>query len=81
MVISGIFWCDECLVDWRILSYNYYLAALPILPLTLECGVELTFPIPEVVTNGLLMAFGQAFGVLFTFIADTIQDPVTQSIT
>ena len=53
---------------------------LPALPLTLECGVELTFPVPEVVSNGILMVFSQLLGVIFTLAVGAMEDPKTKSI-
>jgi len=80
MLIFSFIWMTTALkpnnlaslsASWAFLGFF----ALPLLPLTLEFGVELTFPVPEVVTNGILMLFGQIFGVVFTFVIDAIQQP------
>eukprot|EP00026_Physarum_polycephalum_P003852 Phypoly_transcript_03868.p1 GENE.Phypoly_transcript_03868~~Phypoly_transcript_03868.p1 ORF type:complete len:573 (+),score=108.65 Phypoly_transcript_03868:219-1937(+) len=54
---------------------------LTLLPLTLECGCELIFPVPEVVTNGLLMVFGQTFGVVIVYVMDAMKEKGTGDMT
>lgn len=41
---------------------------MPLLPITLECAVESTFPISEEASTGLLMASGNTFGIVFIFV-------------
>jgi len=63
-------------VAWGLVGFF----GLPLLPITLECGCEITFPVPEVVTNGLLMVCGQVTGVALTLGMTAMQDPVTKSM-
>lgn len=41
---------------------------MPILPATLECGIECTYPIPEETSGGMLMMAGQYCGVFLTLL-------------
>lgn len=67
------------LIKKLLLILNFFLG-LALLPLTLECGCELIFPVPEVVTNGLLMVFGQTFGEVIVFIMDAMKEDGTGGI-
>merc|ERR1740117_113877 len=59
---------------------------MPILPATLECGIECSYPIPEETSGGLLMIGGQYTGAALTLLygylikldqsCDTIFTPV-----
>jgi hypothetical protein len=37
---------------------------MPIIPLALELGCELTFPVGEAMSSGILMTSGQLVGIL-----------------
>ena len=41
-------------------------SVLAILPIGIDFGVELTFPVPESISSGLLMTAAQIFGIILT---------------
>jgi len=47
-------------------------ASVSILPVGIDFGVELTHPIPESISSGLLMSMGQFFGIIFTIVVSII---------
>ena len=47
-------------------------ASISILPVGIDYGVELTYPISESVSSALLMSSGQVFGIVFTIIASLL---------
>lgn len=48
--------------------------SLPILAVAIDFGVELTFPIGESFSTGLLMDAGMAFGIIYTVVCSQILD-------
>mgnify|MGYP001051428054 FL=1 len=46
----------------------------PVLPISLELGVEITFPIGESISSGLLMASGQLVGTVMIVIFSVMLD-------
>lgn len=47
-------------------------SSVSILPVGIDFGVELTHPVAESISSGLLMSMGQFFGILFTVIASIL---------
>jgi len=50
-------------------------------PLGFQYGAEVTYPIPEGTSNGLLLLMGQISGILFIFGMDSFKAPDTGSMT
>jgi MFS family permease len=50
-------------------------------PLGFQYGAEVTYPIPEGTSNGLLLLMGQISGILFIFGMDSLKAPDTGSMT
>jgi MFS family permease len=50
-------------------------------PLGFQYGAEITYPIPEGTSNGLLLLMGQVSGILFIFGMDSWKSPDTGSMT
>jgi len=49
-------------------------------PLGFQYGAEITYPIPEGTSNGLLLLVGQVSGIIFILGMDIMKDPVTGSM-
>lgn len=47
---------------------------VPIVPVVLEMGVEVLYPLPEGVSTGLLWLAGNGFGLVAVLIADVLQE-------
>mmetsp|Transcript_18982 Transcript_18982/g.36499 ORF Transcript_18982/g.36499 Transcript_18982/m.36499 type:complete len:118 (-) Transcript_18982:153-506(-) len=47
---------------------------LPILPTAFECMVECTYPIPEEVTNGIMLSIGNIVSIGATFLWQALID-------
>lgn len=45
---------------------------MSVLPITLELGCEITFPIKEATPTGILISSGQIFGIILTFIVNNL---------
>jgi len=41
---------------------------LPLLPLSFECAVECTYPVPESITNGFMLSLGNTLSIASTFL-------------
>ena len=57
-----------------ILTFIYGFVSLPIMAVSFDFGVELTYPIGESFSTGLLMSAGQFFGIIYTIIASELID-------
>lgn len=70
-------------------SYDWLLAAsfgmgfflLSAGPIGFQYGAEITFPVPEGTSNGLLLMMGQISGILFIVAMDALKAPDTGSMT
>jgi len=51
--------------------------SLPILSIALDFGVELTHPIGESFSTGILMCSGQIFGIIYTIISSEMLQNMT----
>ncbi len=77
--LAGITWAQ---------SYAMLLAASLVLgffllsagPIGFQYGAEITYPIPEGTSNGLLLLAGQISGILFIFAMDGLKSPATGSM-
>jgi MFS family permease len=77
--LAGITWAQ---------SYAMLLAASLVLgffllsagPIGFQYGAEITYPIPEGTSNGLLLLAGQISGILFIFGMDGLKSPATGSM-
>lgn len=49
-------------------------------PIGFQYGAEITYPIPEGTSNGLLLLAGQISGILFIFAMDGLKSPATGSM-
>ena len=49
-------------------------SVIPIIPISYGFAVELTFPIPEAVSNGMMILPSQIFGAIMGFVAGIICD-------
>jgi cyanate permease len=49
-------------------------------PIGFQYGAEITYPIPEGTSNGMLLLVGQIAGILFIFAMDGLKSPVTGSM-
>jgi hypothetical protein len=49
-------------------------------PIGFQYGAEITFPIPEGTSNGLLLMVGQISGILFIFAMDAMKSPADGSM-
>jgi MFS family permease len=49
-------------------------------PIGFQYAAEITYPIPEGTSNGLLLLMGQIAGILFIFAMDGLKSPVTGSM-
>jgi len=49
-------------------------------PIGFQYGAEMTFPIPEGTSNGLLLLVGQISGILFIFAMDAVKSPADGSM-
>ena len=47
-------------------------ASVSILPVGIDFGVELTHPVAESISSGLLMSSGQLFGIIFTVVSSLL---------
>ena len=47
-------------------------ALIPLLPVTFECAVECTYPVPEEASAGLLMLAGNLVGLAATYVLQTL---------
>lgn len=43
-------------------------SVIPLIPLSMAFGSELTFPLPATTTNGFLLMMGQVFGLILGLI-------------
>ena len=50
-------------------------------PIVYQFAAEVTRPVPEGTTNGLIVMSGQLSGIIFIFGMDMFKDPVTGSMT
>jgi len=50
-------------------------------PIGFQYGAEITYPIPEGTSNGLLILMGQISGIAFIFAMDSFRSPLTGSMT
>lgn len=50
-------------------------------PIGFQYGAELTYPVPEGTSNGLLLLMGQVSGIVFIVGMDAMKDPATGSMT
>jgi len=50
-------------------------------PIGFQYGAEVTYPIPEGTSNGLLLLMGQISGIAFIFAMDSLKSPATGSMT
>jgi MFS family permease len=78
--LAGVTWAQSyamVLVSSLVLGF-FLLSAGPI---GFQYGAEITYPIPEGTSNGLLLLAGQISGILFIFAMDGLKSPVTGSMT
>lgn len=50
-------------------------------PIGFQYGAEITYPVPEGTSNGLLLLMGQVSGIVFIFGMDSLKSPETGSMT
>ena len=60
------------------LVFGFFLLAAG--PIGFQYGAEITFPIPEGTSNGLLLLVGQISGILFIFGMDALKSPADGSM-
>jgi len=61
----------------KILTFFQGFISLPILSLALDFGVELTYPIGESFSTGILMCSGQIFGIIYTVATSEMLDKLS----
>ena len=57
--------------DFNLLAINGCFAGfftLPIIPIAFQFSVELSHPVSEALSNGLMMLFSQVFGIIVTYL-------------
>ena len=74
IVIFLLFLKPQHTVYLAVFSGCMGLFMMPLLPITLECAVEATFPVSEEASTGLLMASGNTFGIVFIFVLQYLID-------
>ncbi|KAJ3271989.1 Major facilitator super domain-containing protein 7 [Terramyces sp. JEL0728] len=62
----------DSLYLWYIGSVLFGLGGFPIVPMVLELGVEVTFPIDEGTSAGFLLLGGNAGGIFFLFVSNAL---------
>jgi MFS family permease len=50
-------------------------------PIGFQYGAEITYPVPEGTSNGLLLLMGQISGIIFIFAMDGLKSPTTGAMT
>ena len=55
-----------------ILTFCQGFVSLPIMAVSFDFGVEITYPIGESFSTGVLMSTGAAFGIIFTIISSEL---------
>lgn len=54
------------------LTFTQGFVSLPIMAVAFDFGVEITFPVGESFSTGLLMSAGQVFGIIYTILASVL---------
>jgi hypothetical protein len=49
-------------------------------PIGFQYGAEITYPVPEGTSNGLLLLMGQISGIIFIFAMDALKSPSNGSM-
>jgi len=77
--LAGVTWAQSfgMLVTAALLMGFFLLSAGPI---GFQYAAEITFPIPEGTSNGLLLMAGQISGILFIFVMDATKSPANGSM-
>ncbi len=77
--LAGVTWAQSyaMLLSSSLVLGFFLLSAGPI---GFQYGAEVTYPIPEGTSNGLLLLMGQISGILFIFAMDGLKSPVTGSM-
>ena len=77
--------CGFCMLEYlffgkKIVILSYFLCffqgfvSLPIMSVAFDFGVEITYPIGESFSTGLLMDAGQVFGIIYTVVCSYLLD-------
>lgn len=61
----------------KVLTFFQGFISLPILSIALDFGVELTYPIGESFSTGILMCSGQIFGIIYTIATSEMLNNLT----
>jgi cyanate permease len=81
--ILGLIGITYGLVYWLVLVSAFVLGffLLSAGPIGFQYGAEITYPIPEGTSNGLLLLMGQISGIVFILGMDSLKSPETGSMT
>jgi hypothetical protein len=66
------FFADQLLISVSAFLLGFFLTS--VMPVGMQYSTEITWPVPEGTTNGLIQLFGQA-SVVFVFLMDILRGP------
>lgn len=66
LVLNMVYIKDQSVTTYALICLGLGASTVPIMAVSFDFGVELSYPIEESYSTGVIMSFGQFFGVIFT---------------
>ena len=72
LVLNYTFIESKSVLTYAFICLGLGMSTVPIMAIGFDFGVELSYPIEESYSTGVIMSFGQFFGVIFTVTTGTL---------
>lgn len=72
LILNLAFIESKSVITYAFICLGLGASTVPIMAISFDFGVELSYPIEESYSTGVIMSFGQFFGVIFTVTTGTL---------